>query len=398
MYKLKLSFFALLLSVVLLIPGCGKDSVSPEEIFVPEFLVSTEPVTVVTAAEIRERYPLAAAMVNQDVAVLKVVYNTKMGETSLRASGLVLLPNHPQTNLTILSFQHGTIATQDEAPSAYKPVGNMEAYVAGTLGASLAKGYMVVMPDYIGYGESSEVSHPYQEKASLATACLDMLKAVKELAYVNQININKGIRLLGYSEGGYATLALHQAIEQESNVDFNVEASYPAAGAYDMVGTAQWVVNQTSTLPSPATSFYMWTLLTYNQLYGINMPLESVLQPEYVVAVQQALAAGNPMSAQVSDNPSELFAPSFIAGITEGSNTPFLAALQQNNVYDWKPNAPVTLYHSEGDHIVPFLNATNAKAAMEARGATVNIISLGDLEHQAASAAYIQAVLPQLLQ
>lgn len=398
MIRFRFTFFLTVISFSFWLSGCSNDDndVLPE--LQLEYIVSSEPVAQVSADEIRARYPAASALVSTGVTAYKIVYKTSIGNQQLNASGLIILPDNLRNSLTMLSFQHGTITEQEEAPSAYQPLGNMEAYLGGTLGASLAKGYMVVMPDYIGYGESSNVQHPYQEKASLASACLDMLRAAKELAELNGLSIRKEVRLLGYSEGGYATLALHQAIQETASDAFTVEASYPGAGAYDMVGTAQWVVDQTSALPPLATSFYMWTMVTYNTLYGLNTPINDMLQSPYAENVQAALDAGNPMAAQVSDNPAELFAPDFIAGIKNGTNMPFLAALQANNVYDWRPNAPVILYHAEGDDIVPVLNATTAWETMTALGAQVQFVSLGDIGHREAASAYIEAVLPQLLQ
>lgn len=396
-FNLKLAHCIPLLLMFVWLSGCSRD---PEPLPAQqlEYLVGSERIALVSAQEVRERYPLASGLVNSGVVAYKITYRTAFPQDNgIIASGLVLVPGVWQGELTLLSFQHGTITQQQEAPSAYQPAGNMEAYIAGTLGASLAKGYMVVMPDYIGYGESSDIQHPYQEKASLASACLDMLYATKELAGQLDINIKKEVRLIGYSEGGYATMALHQAIQETAAGDFSVEASYPGAGAYDMVGTAQWMVNQARDLSPPATSFYLWTLIAYNQLYGINAPLTDMLQPPYAEAVATAIARGT-MAAEISNNPTELFTSGFIRGIRDESNTAFIAALQNNNIYDWRPSAPVLLFHAEDDDIVPLLNAMNAVETMTANGAQVQFVSLGNIGHGAGASRYIEALLPQLLQ
>src|SRR5690606_23972272 len=146
---------------------------------------------------------------------------------------------------------------------------------------------------------------------------LDMLRAAKEFAATIDQPLRKGVILAGYSEGGYASMALHQAIEESASNEFSVANTLAGAGAYDMVSTAKWVVSQNRNLPDKASTFYTWVLLTFNEMYGINMQLTDMLTPANAQKVGQALAAGNPLTAELSDNPSELFAPQFIEGITE---------------------------------------------------------------------------------
>ncbi|SEN14656.1 Pimeloyl-ACP methyl ester carboxylesterase [bacterium A37T11] len=401
----KILLSAPLFFLFFLIAACSSDDdSSPEPDSDYKYLVSSEEIAAVSIDEIKSRlpanFPAAAAtlFVNSAVKVYKIVYQTEFPKGfMMHASGLIIVPENKTTGLTLLGFQHGTILDPKEAPSNYKPLGNQEAYMGGTVGASLAKGYMVVMPDYLGYGESSSTLHLYQHKESLASASLDMLKAAKEFADSKNLGLRKEVRLLGYSEGGYATMALHQAIEATASDQFTVEASYPGAGAYDMESTAKWVVSQNSNMAQPATTFYMWTLLVYNQYYNIGLPLTDVLQPDYAAKVATATANGNPLTAQLSDNPAELFTPGFIAAIKNGTNTAFTTALQANNVYDWKPNAPVLLLHADGDDIVPVLNAHKAEAAMKANGANVSFMSLGSGTHRESAQKYIEALLQELI-
>lgn len=389
----------LLLCIILFITlfaSCSRDDDKSNETQ-NDFLIKSELVAEVDAATIKSRLPQAATLVNSGVKAYKIFYKTEFPSgNSITASGLIIVPAERSGELTLLGFLHGTITTNEEAPSSYLPVGNMEAFVAGTVGASLAKNYMVVMPDYIGFGESKQLPHPYQEKASLASACLDMLKAAKEFADEMNLETRKEIRLLGYSEGGYAAMATHQAIEERASDWFTVEESYPGAGAYDMVGTAQWMVSQSENLPPGATSFYLWTFLTYNDLYKLNIPLTDVILPKHAAAVSSALAQGNFQTAPIPNNPAELFTPQFIESIKTGTHPLFMPALQQNNVYNWKPNTPVILFHGAADKIVPVLNTEKASQTMTSLGAQVQVQPLGNIGHREAIPNYITAVIARL--
>src|SRR5690606_28011266 len=56
-------------------------------------------------------------------------------------------------------------------------------------------------------------------------------------------------------------------------------------------------------LPEKASTFYTWVLLTFNEMYDINLQLTDMLTPANAQKVGQALAAGNPLTAELSDNP-----------------------------------------------------------------------------------------------
>lgn len=395
MKKHSLPLFYLILFIIVL-SSCSKDNDDKKD--TPnEYLLKSELIAEVSLADVKSRFPQAAAMISSSVKAYKISYKTEFPEGNpINASGLVIVPDQSSKNLTLLGFLHGTITTQDEAPSSYLPVGNMEAYLGGTVGASLAKGYVVVMPDYIGFGDSKQTQHLYQEKASLAAACLDMLKAAKEFADEKSLKTRKEIRLLGYSEGGYAAMATHQAIQEKASEWFTVEANYPGAGAYDMVGTAQWVVSQTEDLPQGATSFYLWTLITYNELYKMNIPLTDMIKPDYAAAIATAISQGNPLSAPIPNNPSQLFTTQFIQSIKNGTNAPFMAALQRNNVYNWKPASPITLFHAGADKIVPINNSETALQTMNTLGAQVQLTSLGNIGHREAIPNYLISVISSL--
>ncbi len=88
----------------------------------------------------------------------------------------------------------------------------------GILLASI--GYIAVLPDYIGYGDSTNELHPYVHAATLASATVDMNRAARKfLAGINR-STNGQFFLTGYSEGGYATLATQRLMQQSLATEF----------------------------------------------------------------------------------------------------------------------------------------------------------------------------------
>lgn len=304
--------------------------------------------------------PIAGALVRYPIRVYKLTYTTRNTDGQpVTASGALLVPV-TTTALPLLSYQHGTIrpADEDRAPSYYSA--SSEVYSAVSVLAST--GYIVSAPDYLGYGASKALPHPYEHGESLASASLDMLRAAKEFCEQQKLTLNKKNFLLGYSEGGYATMALHKLMEEKYPTEFTVTASAPGAGAYHKSAFADYIL--ASTQPLNFLSTYVWVLDTYNRVYGINRPLTYYYNPPYAAQLQ-----ANPFSA-VPDRANELFTTGFRTGVLNKTDAALTTAFRANNLHDWKPKAPLALFHGTADDYVPYFNSQDAYNAMRARGAT----------------------------
>jgi alpha-beta hydrolase superfamily lysophospholipase len=304
--------------------------------------------------------PLAGALVRYPIRVYRLTYKTPGTDgQAVTASGALLVPVGAPA-LPLLSYQHGTIRPADEerAPSYYST--RSEVYSAVSVLAST--GYVVSAPDYIGYGASKNLPHPYEHGASLASASLDMLRAAREFCQQQQVPTNTKNFLLGYSEGGYATMALHKLIEEKHAAELTVTASAPGAGAYHKSAFADYILR--STQPLNFLSTYVWVLDTYNRLYGLNRPLTYYYNQPWAGRLQANQFSDVPNQAQ------ELFAAPFRQAVLNRTDAPLLAAFRDNDIYDWKPHAPLALFHGTADDYVPYFNSEDAYRAMRAHGAT----------------------------
>jgi alpha-beta hydrolase superfamily lysophospholipase len=294
-----------------------------------------------------------------NVKVYKITYNTLNVDNKLiQASGALIVPvvNKP---LPLISHQHGTITDSKQAPSAYGS--GSESWTFGTVLASA--GFIVAAPDYIGYGVSKDIPHPYEHASSLASASLDMLRASKEFFAKNKINFNDQLFLAGYSEGGYSTMALHKLIEEKHAGEFSVAASAPGAGAYNKSAFAKDIL--TSDKPLQFINSYLWVLQTYNKVYGLNRPVSHYINQPYAKNVET-----KGLEAEVSKYPKQLFTAKFRQDVLNNQDADMLSAFKDNDIYDWKPKAPMLLLHGTDDDFVPFYNSQSAYDAMQARGAT----------------------------
>jgi fermentation-respiration switch protein FrsA (DUF1100 family) len=374
----------LVILVVSIMISCSKD----EDKIRNEFLIHAELITTVTtnqvlttAAFMPEIYDVVASKQLMDVQVYNITYRTKdVDNNTITASGALFVPRSAQP-FPILSYQHGTLNDYNDAPSRY--MSGTESRFLATVFSSA--GYIISMPDYIGYGATENMEHPYEHAPSLATASYDMLMAVKEFIHNNDISTDDRLFLTGYSEGGTATMALHKYMEENS--DLQVTLSAPAAGAYNKTAFAREVLQKDENLTF--LPHFMWVVHAYNKFYKLNRSWSDFVNEPYATTLSAVPHPFRFRNASIALNPQQLFTPSLRNGVLDGTDTDFLNALADNDIYDWKPVAPVRLYYGTADDYVFPVNSQTAYNAMKARGADVTLVAYDGLNHSAAFMPYI---------
>ena len=142
-----------------------------------------------------------------------------------------------------------------------------------------SSGFVSVLPDYLGLGDSPG-RHPYIHAATEATATIDMLRAAREYCAAHGIGLNGEVFLGGYSQGGHAAMATHRMVQQGFPDEFNVVASAPCSGPYDVSGTQAAVI--TANEPYPAPYYLPFILLSYKDLYpGLPTEVSDILVAPY---------------------------------------------------------------------------------------------------------------------
>jgi alpha-beta hydrolase superfamily lysophospholipase len=363
---LKIALFSTALGLALLTPTACRQA-APADVAEPRppALVEATLLGTYTPEQLRGRYTGAASalrlLTRYGIRVYRLTYHTTNTDgRPLVASGAVLLPTTNQP-LPLLSMQHGTLGGDEQAPSYYRS--NSEVHSFGSVFASM--GYVVAAPDYIGYGASKNVPHPYQHARSLATASLDMLRATKEFLAGQAVVTTNQLYIAGYSEGGYATMALQQKIEQEAADAFPLTASSVGAGAYDKPAFMRHLLTTRTHGNVDHNRLYLWVLLTYDRVYGLNRPASYYFKEPYASRVK---ADGRYARLDASFN--ETLTDTFRQAIANGTDAAFLKAVQDNDIHDWKPATPTRLYHGDADNTVFYFNTQNAYEAMQQRGAT----------------------------
>jgi predicted esterase len=305
----------------------------------------------------------------------KIPYITTDEEgNEVNASGYMVVPKGLPDELialkgySVVSDDHGTIFSNQEALSVIASTTNSPSG-SSILFTSLG-GFVTLQPDYIGFGDSVGHYHPFVMKKSLANATVDFIKAAREFAQNNDINLNSQLFITGYSEGGYAALATLQKIEQEG-IDMPVTLAMPMAGPYDLNLTAFGVLSQEA-LVEP--SFMADTAYAYANAYDkeyseiVNEPYASKLPTlfdgsKFMEEIDAELT-------NVTTGEEGLFNPLFVYDFANNVNNWFRVAMVANSVHTWAPKTPIKLAHCKGDGVIPYQMSEWTKANLEAYGAT----------------------------
>lgn len=327
-----------------------------------------------------------------DVSVYRVFYKTHDYENKeITASGLIYIPELNYYFLPVISYQHGTAIRKSEVSSM---TGDLDYYVpflfAGETGAIICE------TDGIGLGFSEGVQH-YFEPTDEANAVVDLLRSVERLLQktFRNINLSRELFLMGYSQGGHATLAAQRLLETNYPYEFILKASAPMAGFFSFEKSTQFNVLK-APVAYPVSGIYPFLLHSINTTQMVYPAFDSIFIPPYDSLVKVVFDGEHDASfinAQFPDTIYNALQPSFINALENQPNTPFLEAAKKYDIInDWIPKTPTRFYHSEGDEIAFYNNSEIAFQTFKTKGGNVQLYSLGNLNHLDANIAAIQQV------
>lgn len=280
-------------------------------------------------------------------------------------SGLLALP-HDAAPRGLVSFQHGTTSNREIVPSNLSTDGLAAAIVFA------GNGYAVIAPDYEGLGVS-QGPHPYYVAADTARAVVDMIHAARHIAGVPAAPPF----LIGFSEGGYASLAAQRALEAEGE---KVLGTAAVAGAFNLRSISlPWTLKGLS----PQASVYL-ALWVRGYATRYRHPLNTAFTPHYAVLVPRLIdeqLSGAEIVKALPRDPRALFTPEALRAILGNSDFWLVRALQENEMGDWSAKAPIRLYYGSRDVDVPPLEATTTVRQMAARGSDIRATDIGPVGH-----------------
>ena len=372
-YMTKSKYASLLVAGMLM--SCGEDNSSAPA---AGYLVSAEKIHSYSATDLNTLAQLSgqggfSSLIQYGISTYKITYHTTFQEQQIKASGLLFLPESNPNPAPFISLQHGTLFVKDQAPSASGQFSGMEYFGSA--------GYIAVMPDYVGYGSSADVFHPYYDRETSALSVIDLIKATKEFLTKQKVTFNDQLFLAGYSEGGYVTLAAAHELETNPDHGLSVTAVAAGAGGYDLEEMLHGVTTQDY---YAFPSYLAFVIMSYNNTYQWNKPLNYFFQDKYALALETYMNGkydGWQINAKLTTDVPSLLNINFLERLrTTGEEVEFKDALHKNSLSGWRTNIPMRLYHGTKDEIIPYQNSEitleNFKKA-ESADVTLTLIENG---------------------
>ncbi|MGN1239594.1 MAG: hypothetical protein ACI4TV_01820, partial [Paludibacteraceae bacterium] len=328
---------------------------------------------------------------------------------SLWVSGRIYLPRTRRVRGVVLA-PHFTICADREAPS--RRVGLDVVFAL--------EGYVVVVPDYVGYGVSAHLTHPYLHWHSAATTAVDMLSAVPDLLshYGYEVNStvderlswDKGLRIkderrnstdsegaawrphllensdtnvtspssfifhpsspkillwiVGYSQGAAAALGAVRLLEEREESPWHIAGLYAGGGPYDVAGTYDACVAADSTgIPCAIPMLVMGTSEAYTLGLRKQDFFKEPLLSHYEDWIGEKRYTMNEIKARMGS--CRLSDAMTREGMdkTSPETARFYHALQQSSIVGYAPACPSVFFHSTDDDMVPCMNTLRQRDA-----------------------------------
>lgn len=319
-----------------------------------------------------------------DVDYYKISYLTpyRHPDSLVKATGAIILPSNASCPLPMVGYGHGTQSDRNGSPSV--DPGRGETLIGIILAST---GYVSGHPDYLGLGESdsSIIIHPYITAFHQGHSVVNMLRSIRELADTLDFDLNGQLFLTGYSQGGFTTAATHKLIEEQYPNEFQITASAPMSGPYDLKVAQVELMASDSVYSTPG--YLPYIILGYQSYYGnlydsvqqiFKSPYDS-LMPALFYGGQKGIGFINGLATPV---PKDMILDSVVQQFTSDSLHPLRVALADNHLLDWAPQAPIKIHYCTGDDQVTYLNALAAYDSWTTNGSqNVEIEDFGNLNH-----------------
>ena len=269
-------------------------------------------------------------------------------------SGKVILPAKSPIKRYIL-VSHYTIASNREAPSN----------IFSLEGLLVKLGYALIIPDYIGYGVTADKVHPYLVMELTARNVIDMYQAVVPfLELAGCVPEYDDIYLMGYSQGGATTMAVQHMIEHH-NIPIKIRRVFAGGGPYDIKYTYDQFVETNLAMYPCAIPIMLQGVIVGNKL---DLQMDDLMAPfiyEHLDEwVNSKLYTTNQINMLIGTKVTDQLLTPLGMDRTSKEVSELYKAMTENSIltYSWSPRAPVFMFHSMDDDVVPFENAMRAKS------------------------------------
>ncbi len=300
---------------------------------------------------------LAAKVVERPITYLS---SDQHGDT-ITLSGLLSIPEKKEPKGIIL-LPHFTIAANKEAPSV-KPTGEATLF---------RDDYILVMPDYIGYGVTHERIHPYLAGELTARNTVDMLLAVTPVLDSMDLAIPMdSIYILGFSQGAAVALWTLRLIEEKYADKIYVKHCFLGCGPHDVASTYDaYIQSRHTSFPALIPMLVLGTSEAYNLNLKPSHFFTEAMSDKFTRYIENKKYSILSLFFKMPNhNLSHWLTPQGMDKSEPETKRLYDGLLRSGMVHypidgrsdsicpPWLPKAKMYVFHSTNDDIVPFCNS-----------------------------------------
>ena len=335
---------------------------------------------------------------------VKITYNT-VGQDgkSIVASGLLTIPTPTDAykaylssvgksfSVSMINENHGTIFLNSDAPTQKEVTNGLPDYATAIVMTGIA-GFASVVPDYIGFGDTTGEVVPYILEKAAARNSVDMIKASIKYMEDNGVVLNHQLYISGYSQGGYNAMAVAKSVESGSLPTVNLMGVAPMAGPYNVEDLADVEIDATHRMAYPAFLADLGYSYThyYNDVNLSDIAIPSLARFQLAfngsndtVPIHIILGVGVvDANGTVTDygfythTASDLFKPTFISDYQNNQNNLMRQKFIENNLDTWTPRSKMNFIQCLDDDIIPFSESNNTYNKFNSNGANVTLTGI----------------------
>lgn len=332
-----------------------------------------------------------------DIQVIRYNMSNVNGERA-EATAMVFYPNtpQPQDGWRVVVWEHGTVGSGDSCAPSNNQLNNNFRGLASSL---LAKGYVIVAPDYEGLGTRG--IHPYLNLKSAAQSAIYAVRAFKE----QQGNRFNGAWVsVGQSQGGHASLATAQFADEDPNYKAAVAAAPASSLGYIISEVAPQALSALveAGQDNAAKAVYA-ELLAYAAYVAVGIKAyepgfnyRNIFSSRAGIVAEKAegttgengLCLGPLITEYVQDiddylvnNPEKTVVD--YPGLVENfqNNSSVEKFLENNQPATEKINVPVMIIQGTADMAVPYPVTNTLQQGLKDMGTTVTFVPVQDASH-----------------
>jgi pimeloyl-ACP methyl ester carboxylesterase len=281
------------------------------------------------------------------------------------ASGIITYPSGGVFKGVVVG-QHYSIGANREAPSS----------VMSIIESALSLfGYVVISPDYIGFGSTAGLPQTYIHTKSTGRVTVDMVFAAREYMESKGMPVGKEMYVAGYSQGGYSALAFAKMAEEEYPAEMPLLHVFAGGGPYVPESIFDVFAGEES-LESPSTVLVAIVGLDYGD--GLDIDYTKVFREpllsnykEWIVSKKYTLDEIDRLLG--ANRVSQLMHPDIFLPERNSEYNKLYGSLAANRLTGWTPHTPILLVHGTKDKTVPFVSAQTVYDTFKAKGCPVEL-------------------------